>query len=138
MDGVPADTAVAEAEPVQQGEHKKHSIALSAMEDDTPGPATSRESMDLPSGTQKSPLPDGDTGDGQQTYTIDEAIETVGFGKYQIAVLLMAGLSWTADAMEMLLLSYLKARPEHNPRHALCGPRALNATAQSRVTLSRR
>ena len=42
------------------------------------------------------------------TYTIDEAIETVGFGKYQIAVLLMGGLCWTADAMEMLLLSYIK------------------------------
>ena len=47
------------------------------------------------------------SGDGE-TFTIDEAIEQVGFGKYQVLVLLMAGLCWTADAMEMLLLSYIK------------------------------
>ena len=41
-------------------------------------------------------------------YTIDEAIEAIGFGRYQLAVLLMSGLCWTADAMEMLLLSYIK------------------------------
>jgi MFS family permease/Cu/Zn superoxide dismutase len=48
------------------------------------------------------------TGGDGKTYTIDEAIEKVGFGRYQILVLLMAGLCWTADAMEMLLLSYIK------------------------------
>eukprot|EP01051_Picozoa_sp_SAG22_P005476 SAG22_NODE_326_length_12283_cov_248.386408_7_plen_292_part_00 len=42
------------------------------------------------------------------TFTVDEAIEAVGFGKYQIGVLLMGGLCWMADAMEMLLLSYVK------------------------------
>lgn len=47
-------------------------------------------------------------GSSTETYTIDEAIEAVGFGKFQIGVLLMAGLCWTADAMEMLLLSYIK------------------------------
>eukprot|EP01043_Picozoa_sp_COSAG02_P028799 COSAG02_NODE_1762_length_11027_cov_27.491947_12_plen_836_part_00 len=47
-------------------------------------------------------------GGDEKAYTIDEAIEKVGFGKYQILVLLMAGLCWTADAMEMLLLSYIK------------------------------
>ena len=46
--------------------------------------------------------------DGGETYSVDEAIEAVGFGRYQVGVLLMAGLCWTADAMEMLLLSYIK------------------------------
>ena len=46
--------------------------------------------------------------DDGETYSVDEAIEAVGFGRYQVGVLLMAGLCWTADAMEMLLLSYIK------------------------------
>ena len=44
-----------------------------------------------------------------ETYTIDEGIEAVGFGKFQVGVLVMGGLCWMADAMEMMLLAFIKA-----------------------------
>lgn len=39
--------------------------------------------------------------------TLDEAISLAGFGAFQIRILLIANLSWAADAMEVLLLSFL-------------------------------
>lgn len=44
---------------------------------------------------------------GEQTYTLDEAVEHIGFGRYHVKVILIAGLSWMADAMEMMILSIL-------------------------------
>jgi MFS family permease len=41
------------------------------------------------------------------TITIDEAIERLGYGKFQIRVMIAAGLCFAADAMEVLLLSFL-------------------------------
>ena len=41
------------------------------------------------------------------TYTMDQALETLGFGRFQVGMLLYAGLAWLGDAMEMLLLSFL-------------------------------
>lgn len=46
----------------------------------------------------------------QQTptqYTVTEAIDFIGFGKFQWLMLLYTGLAWCADAMEMMLLSFL-------------------------------
>jgi MFS family permease len=51
-----------------------------------------------------------------QEYTVEEAIEHVGFGMFQIIFLSITGLSWLCDAMEMMLLSFIgpSARCEWN------------------------
>ncbi|KAK1403038.1 Organic cation/carnitine transporter 7 [Heracleum sosnowskyi] len=46
-------------------------------------------------------------GEQGQTYTLDEALEAVGFGKFQIFVLGYAGMGLIAEAMEMMLLSFV-------------------------------
>jgi MFS transporter, putative metabolite:H+ symporter len=38
--------------------------------------------------------------------SIDEAIEKVGFGRFQKKLLVICGLGWAADAMEVLLISF--------------------------------
>lgn len=43
----------------------------------------------------------------QTTISIDEAIERLGYGRFQLRVLVAAGLCFAADAMEVLLLSFL-------------------------------
>ncbi|XP_038992882.1 organic cation/carnitine transporter 7-like isoform X2 [Hibiscus syriacus] len=40
-------------------------------------------------------------------YTLDEALETVGFGRFQAFVLGYAGLGWFAEAMEIMILSFI-------------------------------
>lgn len=40
-------------------------------------------------------------------YTIDEALVSMGFGNYQILVLVYAGMGWVSEAMEMMLLSFV-------------------------------
>ncbi|RNA37835.1 synaptic vesicle 2-related [Brachionus plicatilis] len=42
-----------------------------------------------------------------QTYTIDSAVEKMGFGLFQIKLSILTGLAWMADAMEMMILSIL-------------------------------
>jgi MFS family permease len=51
-----------------------------------------------------------------QEYTVEEAIDHVGFGMFQIIFLSITGLSWLCDAMEMMLLSFIgpSARCEWN------------------------
>ena len=39
--------------------------------------------------------------------TIDQAIEKIGFGKFQVFLILICGIIQAADAMEMLLISIL-------------------------------
>ena len=41
------------------------------------------------------------------TWTVDEAIDDIGFGPYQLVMLCVTGLAWMGDAMEMMLLSFL-------------------------------
>ncbi|XP_008303324.1 synaptic vesicle 2-related protein-like [Stegastes partitus] len=43
----------------------------------------------------------------EETFTVDEALEAIGFGKFQWKISLLTGLSWVADAMEMMILSIL-------------------------------
>lgn len=45
----------------------------------------------------------------QQSYTVEEAISHIGVGNFQYGLLAMTGLCWTAESMEMLLLSFIKA-----------------------------
>ncbi|KAG7577022.1 MFS transporter superfamily [Arabidopsis thaliana x Arabidopsis arenosa] len=45
--------------------------------------------------------------DGNPRFTVDEALVAMGFGKFQIYVLAYAGMGWVAEAMEMMLLSFV-------------------------------
>lgn len=42
-----------------------------------------------------------------ETYTVNDALDRVGFGKFQMATAAFVGLAWSADAMEMMLLSFI-------------------------------
>ncbi|XP_071720227.1 organic cation/carnitine transporter 7 isoform X2 [Rutidosis leptorrhynchoides] len=46
-------------------------------------------------------------GDEAQTYSVDDALAAVGFGKFQMLVLAYAGMGWISEAMEMMLLSFV-------------------------------
>ncbi|KAG2725877.1 hypothetical protein I3843_01G084900 [Carya illinoinensis] len=46
-------------------------------------------------------------GDETSRYTVDEALVAMGFGNFQILVLVYAGMGWVSEAMEMMLLSFL-------------------------------
>lgn len=41
------------------------------------------------------------------TLTYDQAIEQVGFGRFQIKLMFICGFSWAADAMEVLLIAFV-------------------------------
>ncbi|KAL4223272.1 hypothetical protein ACF0H5_016744 [Mactra antiquata] len=43
----------------------------------------------------------------EDTFTIQEAIDNIGFGKFQIKLSILTGVAWMADAMEMMILSIL-------------------------------
>ncbi|XP_031274831.1 organic cation/carnitine transporter 7-like [Pistacia vera] len=43
----------------------------------------------------------------RDVYTVDEALAHVGFGKFQYLVLTYAGLGWVAEAMEIMILSFV-------------------------------
>nr|TKS11643.1 hypothetical protein D5086_0000071480 [Populus alba] len=45
--------------------------------------------------------------DGGPRYSVDEALVTVGFGKFQFLVLLYAGMGWVLEAMEVMILSFV-------------------------------
>lgn len=40
-------------------------------------------------------------------YTLDEALESLRFGKFQAFVLAYAGMGWFAEAMEVMILSFI-------------------------------
>lgn len=40
-------------------------------------------------------------------YSLDEALAAVGFGKFQILVLLYAGFGWFSEAIEIMILSFV-------------------------------
>ncbi|PIM97899.1 hypothetical protein CDL12_29628 [Handroanthus impetiginosus] len=46
-------------------------------------------------------------GDSNTMYTLDEALSTVGFGKYQALLLAYGGLGWVGEAMELMILSFI-------------------------------
>ncbi|CAI5471564.1 unnamed protein product [Closterium sp. Yama58-4] len=47
--------------------------------------------------------------DSSRRYTVDEALSAVGFGAFHWLLLGYAGLAWAAEAMELLLLSFIAA-----------------------------
>uniref|UniRef100_A0A9J8C4C6 SV2 related protein b n=2 Tax=Cyprinus carpio TaxID=7962 RepID=A0A9J8C4C6_CYPCA len=46
----------------------------------------------------------GDSKD-RKTFTVEEAVEAIGFGRFQWKLSMLTGVAWMADAMEMMLLS---------------------------------
>ena len=55
-------------------------------------------------------------GDGQE-YTVEDAMNTVGFGKYHWFLVFFAGMAWMGDAMEVMILSYLGPAVRNSPRN---------------------
>ncbi|KAJ9164525.1 hypothetical protein P3X46_024091 [Hevea brasiliensis] len=51
--------------------------------------------------------------DGATSYTVDEALLAMGFGKFQCLFLLYAGMGWISEAMEMMILSYVGPAVQH-------------------------
>ncbi|TMS08562.1 Synaptic vesicle 2-related protein [Larimichthys crocea] len=49
----------------------------------------------------------GGDSEPEVTFTVDDALEAIGFGKFQWKISLLTGLSWIGDSMEMMLLSIL-------------------------------
>jgi len=41
------------------------------------------------------------------TFTVSQAINALGFGKFQVMLSFFTGLCWMADSMEMMILSIL-------------------------------
>lgn len=41
------------------------------------------------------------------SFTVDEVVEYLGFGRFQLTLSFLVGLAWMADAMEMMILSIL-------------------------------
>lgn len=46
-------------------------------------------------------------GDDTETFTVDDALIAMGFGKFQVYLLVYAGMGWISEAMEMMLLSFV-------------------------------
>ncbi|KAL2100506.1 hypothetical protein ACEWY4_004900 [Coilia grayii] len=45
--------------------------------------------------------------DNTETFTVEDAVEAIGFGLFQWKLSLLTGVAWMADAMEMMILSIL-------------------------------
>lgn len=45
--------------------------------------------------------------DNNKTFTVDDALDEIGIGKFQHLLTIYLSMGWLADAMEMLLLSFL-------------------------------
>ncbi|KAK3603262.1 hypothetical protein CHS0354_007593 [Potamilus streckersoni] len=43
----------------------------------------------------------------EETFTLQQAIDNIGFGKFQMKLSILTGFAWMADAMEMMILSIL-------------------------------
>ncbi|CAG9461743.1 unnamed protein product [Pedinophyceae sp. YPF-701] len=77
-----------------------------------PAPATRHDA--LPASRAPGAAPPGKPGAGgagaeeeEAVFTVDDALSDMGFGKWQLLVLFYCGVAWSADAMEMMLLSFL-------------------------------
>ena len=41
------------------------------------------------------------------TLSLDDALERIGFGKWQLRLLIITGLLWISDALELLIVTFL-------------------------------
>ena len=60
-----------------------------------------QDSGDVASGDSTSDLV------GEKTFLVDEVIDMVGFGRYQMQLMFLCGLGWATDIMDLQMLSYL-------------------------------
>lgn len=58
--------------------------------------------------------------DETQTLTLQDAIDHVGFGRFQWRLLLVCGVTWAADAAEILLIAF--ALPAITAEFGVCYP----------------
>ncbi|KAF2898789.1 hypothetical protein ILUMI_07383 [Ignelater luminosus] len=77
------------------------------------------QDIDGSTGSSRTELPDPDSGVTQEiemasvsvvpddTYTVTQAVNALGFGWFQVKLSLWTGLCWMADSMEMTILSIL-------------------------------
>ncbi|KAJ9550687.1 hypothetical protein OSB04_014732 [Centaurea solstitialis] len=68
---------------------------------------TASQEREGPSTIEEPTFKDNRVGNEGVGYTLDEALSTIGFGNFQFIVLAYAGLGWVAEAMEMMLLSFV-------------------------------
>ena len=54
-------------------------------------------------------LPRGDQDENDSLYTVNEGVNKIGFGFFQVLVTVFCGLMWAAEATELMLLSILSA-----------------------------
>lgn len=45
--------------------------------------------------------------EGTPSFTVEEAVEKIGFGRFQWKLSLFTGSAWMADAMELMILSII-------------------------------
>jgi hypothetical protein len=51
------------------------------------------------------------------SFTIEEALEHIGFGWTQLIMFFFVGIAWAGDGMEMMLLSYLGPEVSSQSHH---------------------
>ncbi|XP_056602622.1 synaptic vesicle 2-related protein [Triplophysa dalaica] len=68
------------------------------------GGRTDMESVSLADGA---PVPREFANPTDDTFMVEDAVEAIGFGTFQLKLSILTGLSWMADAMEMMILSIL-------------------------------
>ena len=74
------------------------------MNDDKKGEEKSLVLQEVSEGPDLPPLP---STSNDQVYTVDDAIDQIGFGPFQLIITVFCGLLWIADAMELMILSIL-------------------------------
>lgn len=42
------------------------------------------------------------------TYSVDDALNAAGLGRFQYSIVTLTGLLWSADGLELLMLSFIK------------------------------
>ncbi|XP_049645348.1 LOW QUALITY PROTEIN: synaptic vesicle 2-related protein [Suncus etruscus] len=62
------------------------------------------EAVELDDGA---PVPKEFANPTDDTFMVEDAVEAIGFGKFQWKLSILTGLAWMADAMEMMILSIL-------------------------------
>ncbi|KPP61922.1 synaptic vesicle 2-related protein-like, partial [Scleropages formosus] len=80
-----------------EGVFREHEVQIE-------GVRTDLESVELGEGTA---VPREFANPTDDTFMVEDAVEAIGFGKFQWKLSILTGLSWMADAMEMMILSIL-------------------------------
>ncbi|XP_031425904.1 synaptic vesicle 2-related protein isoform X1 [Clupea harengus] len=68
---------------------------------------TSQTDMDPISLAEGNSVPREFANPTDDTFMVEDAVEAIGFGTFQLKLSILTGLSWMADAMEMMILSIL-------------------------------